>query len=307
VYNLNIIFETQNSDDGYKSVFKGYAEYCLQNYTNINFNLINSRDIKPSCDVRDKYGAFSLVIENPKTKKFFLVSYWDKIVDMYNSLAYTGELDNCIEFFSSSGGHTDCLNCKPTEYKYTPISYTVTKDYSVPLIDELYSSNIKREIKERLEFRGCLYELRLHLSKDSRFKVTKDFIPVKDYIRELNNNLINLSINGAGEICMRDIEILGLGTALLRTKLVTKFHNELIPDFHYISVDYDDLNKQNKEQYHKELSDRIITKFNTVKKDLDFIKFISENGRKWYVENGTIKSNIDILTKTINLHKLIDV
>ena len=191
--NLNIIFETGGFHDGWKAVFQGYTEFCKKNYTDINFNLINSRDIQTPCDCRDKYGALSLIVENPQTKNFYLVSYWDRIQDMYQNLESRGEIDKCVEFFSSAGGHTDYLHCKPTHYKYTPISYTTTKSYNESLIEELHYSNISRKNKNRLEFKGLLYDLRLHLSNDKRFKVIKDIIPIEDYIRSLNGNLINLS------------------------------------------------------------------------------------------------------------------
>jgi predicted amidohydrolase len=38
--------------------------------------------------------------------------------------------------------------------------------------------------------------------------------------------------------------------------------------------------------------------------NLELLKFISENGYQWYLENGTINSNVEILKKIININKL---
>ena len=111
------------------------------------------------------------------------------------------------------------------------------------------------------------------------------------------NNKICLSLNGAGEICNRDIEVLSARSALLRPKLNLQFHNELIPDYHYISFEMDKdpivLNKI------------ILDRYNEVKDDIEFLRYISENGYQWYLENGTIESNVRILKEIIKINKLL--
>ena len=68
---------------------------------------------------------------------------------------------------------------------------------------------------------------------------------------------ICLSLNGAGEICNRDMEILASGSILFRPELNQKFHEELIPDYHYVTFDiHADANTQ---------ADIIIYKFNSIK------------------------------------------
>jgi hypothetical protein len=130
----------------------------------------------------------------------------------------------------------------------------------------------------------------------------------EDYINELDTSRLNFNVNGAGEICNRDMEILGLGTALFRTKLVAKFHNELIPNYHYIAVDFDDIeydeHKHDYNGYWKQLSDKVYKRFQEIKKDREFIDFVADNGRKWYLENGTIDANVNIINNLLDFNKL---
>ena len=192
-----------------------------------------------------------------------------------------------VELISSAGS-------KP-ELNFTPYSYL---PYST-IFDSLSknSKKIDEKDKNELEFRGFLYNERLSLSKIGDIKITNEKIfPVERYFEELTNNKVCLSLNGAGEICNRDIEVLSARSALLRPTLNLQFHNKLIPNYHYISFEMDNdpiiLNKN------------ILDRYNEVKDDDEFLKFISENGYQWYLENGTVDSNFKILKEIIDINKL---
>ena len=89
-----------------------------------------------------------------------------------------------------------------------------------------------------------------------------------------------------------------MGNVLLRPKLSVKFHNDLIPEYHYASVEVDD------QSDFKNLSDAFIEKYNKIKKDKDYLEFISSNGKKWYLENGSTNKNSEIVSNLMNLEKL---
>jgi len=168
-----------------------------------------------------------------------------------------------------------------------------------------------------------LYLFRRHLFDDERFDIKGEFfklnekgevvpgetsrLPPKEYLEELDSRALNLSLNGTGEICFRDMEILGLGTALFRPKLVTELHNKLIPDYHYISVDFEDIFQGSTGFgiYCDKLANRMIERFNQVKNNKDFIDFVAKNGKKWYEENATIEMNAKIASDVIDLSKII--
>jgi hypothetical protein len=299
---LNFIFEDEGHEWGYKSIFLGFQKYCVQNVSDINFNCISSVDMRHTGynGPAEKYGPMYCMIENPETKKYILISYWDKLTDVIS----TFDLENCVDVYSSTGGHTNDITFDPIDFNYIPISYVVTKTFHEQEIENAYHNIIPYRKQDKLLFRGFIYLFRKYLISDSRFNVTDEKVSFEEYIQDARKNYVNLNLNGAAELNQRDMELLGTGTAMLRLKLSTKFHNELIPDYHYISVKFDDLDSSDKNIFYKNLSNRILDRYNEVKDDIDYLKFVGENGRKWYQENGTVQANIDILTKLVNFNKL---
>lgn len=322
---LNVYYESGGVAWSFCMSFNKTYKLLLETYPNIEFNFIDSVSLRkegeysgPGC----KYGPHFMIIENDENKKYFIISYWDKLSDLKKT---NWDLENCVEIFTSSGVHTDDFYYKPLDMDYTPISYVTTIIDNERLIEELYSEKqiihnnpsngiTGRIYPNKLMFRGYLYLFRKHLESDNRFnilngRVQENYLDYRDYIRELNKYNLNLSLNGAGEICYRDIEILGLGTALIRPKLTAKFHNELIPDYHYISIDFSSIEWDSFEypdpRYWTQLSDKLYERFMEIKDDLDFINYVAENGRKWYEDNGTTECNAKIIVSLMDFKKLL--
>jgi len=303
---LNIIFEAGGYEWGYKAIFRDFKTYCLQNVKDIEFNCICSTSLRNTTGMKyggagEKYGPMYLMVEHPETKKYILVSYWDKLTDVIN----TFDLNNCVAVYSSAGGHTNDVDCQALDFNYIPISYVSMLADHEAYIEKAFSTNTPSKKQEKLLFRGYLYLFRKYLSSDIRFNVTEEKIPFKDYIYDARSNYCNFNLNGAAELNQRDIELLGIGTAMIRPKLVTKFHNPLIPDYHYVSVDYDDLRNSDVLSFYKKFSDRILERYNSVKDDVDYLKFVGDNARKWYVENGTISANVRILSELVDFNTLL--
>jgi hypothetical protein len=299
-----------NETWAYTTVFHRFFNYCKEHYKDIEFELKNSvlhRGV--GCGSNCKYGPFFLVIENDETKKYIVVSYWDKMADivLHNNVTFW-DTENCIEIITSAGVHSDDLYYQPTNFIYTPFSYITSVVSIERQIEEVYSQNIKKQISPAPKFRGYLYAFRKYLEVDSRFTIIDKqvkYLSTDEYMQELSTNLVSLSLNGAAEICHRDMEIMGLGNALFRQKLVTQFHNKLIPNYHYIAVDYDDIDKSmGLDNYWKELSNRFIDRYYEVRDDIDYIQFVANNGREWYTQNATIDANVKLLTKLVEFGKI---
>lgn len=324
---INLYYHlASNTEWNIAAVFHGLQSRLKESYPGFQFNCVDSNlkwtSPEGHLGAGTKHGPQTMIVENATNKKHFVISYWDKLNDIivsdnvYSALSPTRvsepqNIGDRVSIFTSVGTHTDDCYFKPLKKEYIPISYLTMTGNIEKKIEHFYNQKNKREHLAKLTFRGRLYGFRQHLKSDIRFNVNsrKDASLDQDgYMDELNGSHLNFSINGSGEICHRDIEILGLGTALFRTKLVAKFHNELIPDYHYISVNFDDIKNEKYKPYssefYKALSDKIHDRFNEVKDDRDFIKFIGENGRKWYLENGTVISNVNIILKLLNLSRL---
>ena len=290
--------------------FEALYNSLKNKYTEYTINKVDSRklpNLKSSSGCA-KYSYSHMIIENQENKKYFLVTYWDKMNCINNNTGW--DMENCVEIITSSGTHKDDLYYEPLPLKFTPFSYTTSRvDVDKKIYELRDTNNANRIIPQNPMFRGYLYLFRNYLKKDDRFDIQsngeRDFLGYTDYIKHLNKYAINMSLNGAGQICFRDMEILGLGTALFRPKLSSNFHNQLIPDYHYISVDYDHIkNIKNTNEYYGELKELIIKRWDEVIKDRDFIDEVASNGKKWFDENVPKEKQSEILIKIINFNKL---
>jgi len=188
--------------------------------------------------------------------------------------------------------------------------------------DNVENYRKKTNLDKRLYWRGSLYNS--HIFQDymgarkaiellpsllhQNFYFGNNPIPFDNYIQEAINFKMVLSFGGGGgfvgakcgDICFRDIEMFGLGIPLIRPIYTIEFSPPLIPDYHYISVDAE-FDKDFKYLNHEKLSQNITEKYFEKIDDYNFLNFISENARKWYLENIS-PTNI-----TINLIKLLDI
>ena len=189
------------------------------------------------------------------------------------------------------------MSYNPIPWSYAPINKFVEQ-----YIEDSYNANLPKTIPDRPRYRCHPADwVRQHIMTDSRFdginKATGS-LNSDDYIKELASHRINISTNGNAEICNRDFEIMGLGNVLIRPTLVGKFHDPLIPGKHYIGVDYENYLDL------KSVADSLIDTYNRVKQDNELMDYIGKNARDWYVKNGTIDANVDILIKLVDFSKL---
>jgi hypothetical protein len=123
----------------------------------------------------------------------------------------------------------------------------------------------------------------------------------ENYANNLITHKVALSVAGRGELCYRDIECMAMGIPIIRFEYFSKLNPELVPNYHYISTERpDDFNSWTKldrlgEKQHSEL---IAKRFQEVKDDHDFLKFIGENARKYYEDYLSPESSVK---HTINL------
>ena len=293
-------------------------------YPEIKFIPINYTGTYSNADERNKafhellfsrglwLSPFVITIENPINGKYFIVSKLDNLNADWWFASQSEYINKCIEIFAQYGVHTgiNLLNSKPLEdelpdFKYTPISHHVGAIDIHDYIEEIMKNNLTnhRILPEKLHFRsGGLYGLRTVLSDTTNgifdFKNEREW-DAKKYLDELNQYSINIDINAQAEISCRTLEIMGLGMALIRPKLVVQYHNKLIPNYHYYSLDESNCNSV------KDLGDLYYEALQKLKKDEDYRKFLGENARKWYKENCILDNYMKILIGKIDINKLL--
>jgi len=246
----------------------------------------------------------AVIIENEENRKYFLISYLDRLHQIKNPVF---EVGGCVEVFACFGVHGNNITYGPDNIKYTPIGYVQSQKRMEIRSQELYKSNPPRIIPPKLHFRSHAvpYHFRSYLSLyDDRFDMRNGLISGEEHIEEMSKYLINIDINSMAEISHRTADAFALGTALIRPELTVQFHNKLIPNYHYAAVRPITPDLQVME-YYIELADAYIERFEELKKDPDYVHFISVNGRKWYEENATIEAHANILKEVIDLNKLL--
>lgn len=284
--NISVTFEYPHTYWSTLIVYKNFYDWFEKEY---DTHTITYQNTEP--DLRSNPSGTGsphvMTIRNLDNKKYIIVSYWDRAIE----LTWPGngwDVENMVELITSAGVHHP-INVTPFSYTcYSQEFENIAKEKRKPWIEK---SN------DNLFFRGYLYGERKVMSEYKPDLFTDSRKGVIDYFDELNDTKISLSLNGAGEICNRDMEILCSGSVLIRPKLNQKFHNELIPDFHYISVE----NVNNP----KEQLDIIIKRYEEIKENSELLNEISNNGLDWFNSNGSLVSNVNILKQIVDINKLV--
>jgi hypothetical protein len=274
---------------------------CRESCPDIEFTAIDSSKLNEYGHVGskqfgpvNKFSHFYIIIENPDNKKYFVISYWDKLRGMSEGTHW--DLENMVELFAAIGVQDNEKDFKPADISYTPVSNMCLHITAEERIQQVWQT--PKTTPEYLYFKGGDYDFRSHVYRDGRIKIDNIRVLQYDFIDMLAKDSIIIDINGASEISHRTFDAFGLGAALIRPKLTIKYHNELIPDYHYAALKCDDLGDWDK------VIDAYFERFEDLKKDPELVHFLSANGRKWYEENATVKAHASLLKQLINFNKL---
>lgn len=240
-----------------------------------------------------------LTLTNVKTGKYIVVSYWDRAHEtLYESCGWNPKL--CQGIYTSHGVFNEAVNLSDKfDVPIIPISFCQYRQNFDTLAKKSVPNNMKAN--KNLLFRGWLHRCGLRdelgvflpdIVKDQGHKIFFD-----DYYQELQDYKIGLSLDGAAELSHRDIEILGARSVLLRAKLNQKFYNPLVENVHYISFE--------RAANGKDQANIILQKYNEIKDNEELLTNISENGYKWYLENGTVEKNAEIIINQLDMKSIL--
>ena len=288
-----LVFYFQPSFSGWMptSIYEELFKYYKSKYGDLV--AVDNTSILYNNNYGHRSGPHHMIIENVDTKLYKVVTYWDRAYELMN--------DDCDWNNSKCLGIYSAVDAK-TYQQIHKTSYCVHNTMIEDSIN-IVNTDFTKKNRNSLFFRGFLYSDRHSIgsaiSSDMNFiKVSQDRISYSEYIQELNSYQIGLSLNGAAEICNRDMEILGVGSVLLRPKLInTDFLNPLVPEFHYVSFETSSDPKAQLEILRE--------KHNILIKDRDYMMYVALNGKEWYNENGSRQGNVSVLTKVLNIEELL--
>ena len=254
------------------------------------------------CNVKINQGSI-LIFEFDDTKKF-------KVFDFGDAPTLTLQLSKSKNFIGAAIGQYNKelwdqnvknyelrKNIKPSVYPET------CWNFGVENYEEIKKFRDTIDLDKRLYWRGSIYRNANMVEFDRRKSIEilknkmNDFycgdgpLSFDNYINEaIKFKLcVCFGVGGGyvcGDFCLRDIEMYGIGVPTIRPKYAVESDDSLIPDFHYISVDceFDETYRYKNPEL---LADKIIERYNTVIDDEEYLKFISNNAREWYIKNAT--------------------
>jgi hypothetical protein len=121
-------------------------------------------------------------------------------------------------------------------------------------------------------------------------------VDFEQYFRESAPHRIMLSLPGMADVCNRDIECFGRGTCVLRPRIRNRFHDDLVPDHHYVSVDVD-VRKAGP----LEVADRIERRFREVAADQAHLAAVARNAARWFDDNVRVDPAMKLTVELLGL------
>lgn len=294
------------------------ALFLEKNY-NYEINLVHSEEFIKIKDIDTRVLDCQLAIYYNDVDVLKGICYADTDTPL-SSIFYTRNNPNDL-FLHAQNGSTQMFYCDNIQFGFEFINYLPENEFMD--FDNYYNRRLyQKKLKDKLIFRGNYVNMPrnsvLFLKNNEYCNVGGH---ITDYFDTLTEYKVGLSIPGLGELCYRDVEYMAIGIPFIKVEYETKWDPELIPNYHYISIDrkdvpsfytvkWDDGRFENLYSEHwlecerfgsEELSKLYINKFMEVKDNLEFLDFISTNARKYYNDN---LHPLNRTQKIINLLKI---
>ncbi len=169
----------------------------------------------------------------------------------------------------------------------------------------LWRGSLYENCPTKNEYMGRQYISMLNERINNKFQFGSFPVDFNSYIREsIEHKLVLCSGVGGGyscgDYCFRDSEMYGLGIPTLRPKYAIETYIPLIPDYHYISID-PEFDEKFKYKNHSDIANKIIKKYNEVISDNDYLDFISNNARQWYIDMLSYPNVVNNIIQSLKL------
>lgn len=227
-----------------------------------------------------------MIIENFDTHEIKILSVSDQLSPLVLNLFNDQDSKNLVtkvlisQFDKNNIQHhcdSDISNI------YSPWIYFPSNDY---LFDFFLNKRQTIKLINKLYFRGSGLEHRpilKYLKNYDKFHGFHPIGPFDTYAEEAIQYSIGLSCAGVGQFCYRDIEYMAMGIPFLRFEFNNELCPNLIPDFHYISAG-PKISLHEEHNAGIDISQKLISKFEAICKNQDFLSYISNNAREYYLK-----------------------
>jgi hypothetical protein len=261
------------------------------------------------------------VIQNMETQDVKIISFGEYF---NNYICHTAKIENCskvllahfnwqnVYFWMKRENLTHQLN-KIKPWIFLPYQEFDSNKYR-KLRDET------EDFEEKLFFLGPGindYRKVIGIINEKGYTQTIEGIDHEQYLERMSKSKIaigyytsldryNTPFDYPGEFCYRDIEYAIIGVPFIRIEYKDTLHNPLLPNVHYISIPREKAYVAYEKYGDDGVANLYIEKYNEIKNDNIFLKYISENLRKWSDEN-ILNGNAEKLTfELLELNKWIN-
>lgn len=242
-----------------------------------------------------------MILENYDTKQLKILSVSDFLTEatlkLFNTESYKPFVSTVLISQFDRAGLCSHVHDQNTQNIYKPWIYFPSNLYD---FDRFYYERQKLSLIDKFYFRGSGLEHRplIQLFDSKLFFGGKPIGNFDMYASEAISYKVGFSCAGSAQFCYRDIEYMAMGIPMLRFKYHNEMNPNLIPNYHYISVE-PSLDKDQEHQLNQTHASMIEQRFLQVKDDVEFLSFIANNARQYYCNyihgNQAIKHTINLL------------
>jgi hypothetical protein len=229
-------------NQGFQYVFDRIFLELNLHYPNITKKAVNVQELFPiSQGPATRSGTAAMKITNDANRKTTLVSFWDRTLEM---LGHEGwEMFDIVHIIGGLGVYmTPEQIMEKYNAKFTPFLYPLEFYYIYDYIKQFREPYDPTKKIRKACFIGGLYESRRVVADILRKHPLFDVYGREDgyfretYFQKMNEYTLTLSLNGAGEWCVRDFESMGLGIPIIRSEALTPMYKGLYPGQNYIAA-----------------------------------------------------------------------
>jgi hypothetical protein len=307
------------------SFFNELYEKLLAKFPNYTFVIKNQSEYEDR-GYGSIYSCMNFSIVNPDNEKYILISFFDNW--KYHFMRHLGwQPSKMAQFFYPGGfNYIDYFNFKlievnnpdvecPNDIKqiYKSFFYGPYETGSLDLMEKLFKKDISNTLPN-LYFRGYMWNFRHEMTtfiKDESImiidkNINSQALSYTNYLQDLGKYRCALSLPGGTEICNRDIECFGIGVPVLRPFLNIEFPEPLIPNYHYISCYMDCKYWDGNPSYldYRSFIQYLEYYWNKIKNNIEYLNFVKNNARSWFINNCTLDNNINYLLTQLDLELL---
>lgn len=227
-----------------------------------------------------------MILENYDSKELKILSVSDYFSEtnlgLFNSEMYHSRVKTVLMSQFNRQSLLAHTTNKNIDNVYKPWIYFPSNLYN---LDYFYHKRQSAQLIDKFYFRGSGFEHRplIKLFTPNLFVGGYPIGNFDTYAEEAITYKVGFSCAGSAQFCYRDIEYMAMGIPMLRFKYTNEMTPPLIPNYHYISVE-PPLEKEEEYKADQTHADLIEQKFLTIKDDSEFLQFISNNARKYYLD-----------------------